>query len=617
MTQNRVLCPACEINKVVNTEESSDQEQKGKTLVTHYLRFQYLSLLVFLIVLACLEYAVFKSGINFESATAEAINISGRQRMLSERSKKKAYLMVYTKDQKMRQDLRSELAVDINFMKSNHKGLIYGNKEINLPPLSSRSVKSLYFSAPVNLSGMLTDYWNHIDELVHIPDETLTTENPRVAFIFNAISNDQLLTAQEQVVTQYELENRQQMNYLENVETGSLIATILTLGFTGIFLFHPMVSRIQSQFEEITLKNTQLEKEISQRQILEEQLVSERNILRNYLDSMTDGVLITDMQGKILDANQTCLDLLGFEKIFLANKTIDALLPEAEKPKVASYNKSLLEQNVVEDFETRVLPCGSEEEVTILLSSTIVRDPLQNPLFFISVIRDLTKDKKIAEALRQALHEKEFLLQELHHRVKNNLQMLSSLFSIQAGYITQDNGVKILEESQMRIQVMSLIQENLRPNSSGEGYSTGKFIEKLAHHVHIVYRNASNNILLELNIEETLLSLRQATSCGLLVQELLSNAFKHAFPNSDDGCIQLSLKDLDSNKIQLTVKDNGTGLPGLINMDNPETMGLRLTSIMIQQLKASLEIDINQGTTFRISFEKVEVNDGTNQTFDS
>ncbi|NEP00054.1 MAG: PAS domain S-box protein [Symploca sp. SIO2E9] len=214
---------------------------------------------------------------------------------------------------------------------------------------------------------------------------------------------------------------------------------------------------------------------------------------------------------------------------------------------------------------------------------------------------DITEQKLAEEALRKSLTEKEILLQEVHHRVKNNLQVISSLLDLQSYSLKDTKTIELFRESYNRVKSMALVHERLYSSASLEKINFAEYIETLTCHLIQSYELSREPIEIKINCEEVLLNLDKAITCGLIVNELISNALKYAFPQKTGGLVEITLK-REGEQLFLTIKDNGVGLPKDLDWQAPPTLGLQLVKILTQQLEGELELEPSQGTEFRIKF---------------
>ncbi|MEH2327470.1 MAG: GAF domain-containing protein [Nostoc sp.] len=207
--------------------------------------------------------------------------------------------------------------------------------------------------------------------------------------------------------------------------------------------------------------------------------------------------------------------------------------------------------------------------------------------------------------LKNALAEKEVLLKEVHHRVKNNLQIVSSLLQLQSQTLKDPEAIKVLRESQNRIESISLIHKNLYISANIEQIDVGNYIDNLAASLLISYQIWPGKIGLETDIDSVILNVDQAIACGLVINELISNALKHAFPNQQAGTISIALRNV-GNSIEMTIRDNGIGLPDNLDWTTTDSLGLSLVyDLVIEQLEGDITIERNHGTVFKIKFTQL------------
>jgi two-component sensor histidine kinase/CheY-like chemotaxis protein len=217
--------------------------------------------------------------------------------------------------------------------------------------------------------------------------------------------------------------------------------------------------------------------------------------------------------------------------------------------------------------------------------------------------RELTKAKKEGEEkLRASLHEKELLLKEVHHRVKNNLQIICSLLSMQSDAVQDPLLASALWESQKRIHSMALIHEMLYGSSNLSDLDFGTYTQVLAAEISSSYGMDADRIRLILELEPIPFDIDHAIPCGLILNELLSNAFKYAFPDGRKGEIRVLLHQREG-CITLAVKDNGVGLPPGQSAIEKKSLGLRIVNILARQLRGKLEITSNPGASFDLKFD--------------
>ncbi len=219
-------------------------------------------------------------------------------------------------------------------------------------------------------------------------------------------------------------------------------------------------------------------------------------------------------------------------------------------------------------------------------------------------------ERKQAEAqLKNSLTEKEVLLKEIYHRVKNNLLVVSSLLEIQSSSIEDPEIIKILKNSQDRIHSMALVHEQLYRSENLKEIDLGLYIKALLEKISAAHANLEQGINLIVDTQEIHLNIETANSCGLIINELVTNALEHAFVDRQQGNIWLSLKRQDQGDIILTIKDDGIGVPPDFDFYETESLGLRLVRILTRQLEGEIELDLEEGTCFKITFSELNYSD--------
>jgi two-component sensor histidine kinase len=217
---------------------------------------------------------------------------------------------------------------------------------------------------------------------------------------------------------------------------------------------------------------------------------------------------------------------------------------------------------------------------------------------------DIIEKKISEEKIKQSLEEKEVLLKEVHHRVKNNLQVISSILNLQSSYVKDQGTLNILKESQNRIKSMAFIHESLYQTKDFSSINFSEYVVNLANNLMHSYSNFENEIKLNLDIQNVFLNLDLAIPCGLIINEIVSNALKYAFvEKSQDGEIAIVMKS-DGENLSSRIGDNGIGLPKEVDFRNTESLGLQLVVTLTDQLNGEISIDTTKGTTYTIIFNQ-------------
>ena len=212
--------------------------------------------------------------------------------------------------------------------------------------------------------------------------------------------------------------------------------------------------------------------------------------------------------------------------------------------------------------------------------------------------------KRSNEALSTSLHEKEVLLKEIHHRVKNNLQIISSILSLQSGSACSESQATLLRESQDRIRSMALVHEKLYRSRDLSRINFGEYVRNLTASLAHSYI-ASPAIRIRVDIRDVFLDIDMAIPCGLIINELVSNSFKYAFRDGRAGEVYISLSG-NGQTYTLVVSDDGVGLPPGMDFRNTPSLGLQLVNTLVSQLEGTIELDLEKGTSFKITFAEIE-----------
>ncbi len=215
---------------------------------------------------------------------------------------------------------------------------------------------------------------------------------------------------------------------------------------------------------------------------------------------------------------------------------------------------------------------------------------------------DTTEKRLYEKELKKSLGEKEVLLKEVHHRVKNNMQVISSILNLQSAYVEDKYIISVLNESQNRIRAMASIHERLYRTNNFSDIKFSSYIEDLAENLINTYELSDSKIDLSCDVEEVFLTLNMSIPCGLIINELISNSLKYAFKGIDKGKIMLSLK-VNGEELELVVQDNGVGVPKDMDIEQTDTLGLQLVSTLVEQIEGKITLDRTKGSKFVILFK--------------
>ena len=240
----------------------------------------------------------------------------------------------------------------------------------------------------------------------------------------------------------------------------------------------------------------------------------------------------------------------------------------------------------------------------VLYNASVYRDEFGKVIGVFAAARDVTELKRAENEIKESLKEKEILLKEIHHRVKNNLQIISSLLDLQANYVDDMEAINVLQESQNRVKSMAIIHETLYQSTDLASINFSNYIQNLVQDLFYSY-GVKSNIRPIIDVEQIFLNIETAIPCGLIISELVSNSLKYAFSSNMMGEIFISLCSL-SEEFELIIRDNGIGLPENLDFENIQTsLGLRLVNMLVKQLEGSIKLERAHGTTFRVKFKEL------------
>jgi two-component sensor histidine kinase len=243
--------------------------------------------------------------------------------------------------------------------------------------------------------------------------------------------------------------------------------------------------------------------------------------------------------------------------------------------------------------------------VVTLIAYSPKKIPDKDRTFFktIADMFALVVEHKIdSENIKKSLKEKELLLKEIHHRVKNNMQVISSLVSLQAGRVEDQDHKNLFNEIMDRIRSMALVHEQLYRTRDLSGINLKDYITQLSRRLMRSYDIKPDKIELKIDADDLYIGIDKAVPCGLITNELISNALKYAFPDDMKGRISVKLCKDDNGKILLNINDNGIGLSKEFNLQNADSLGLELVIMLVEQIDGSLDVTGDKGTDFMISF---------------
>jgi PAS domain S-box-containing protein len=326
---------------------------------------------------------------------------------------------------------------------------------------------------------------------------------------------------------------------------------------------------------------------------------------KRLFESVNDGIVLHEMNedgspGLYIEANPTFSEMTGYSREELLKMTpldISDLVGVGREEDI----KSSLRRSEAAKFEVRIF---TKEGETIPVELSAHSFIMNEKMVVLTVVRDIAERKRAEERVKSSLAEKETLLREVHHRVKNNLQVISGLLNLQSHYINDEEVRTIYKESQNRIKTMALIHEELYQREDLARINLADYIQGLTDNLMVSYSIKGNRVKLTLDLVDADIAIDTAIPCGLIVNELVSNALKHAFPGRKKGEVKVSLDRFNEEQYELMISDNGVGLPDGLDAMKTGSLGLRLVSVLAEQLGSELQVERDQGTTFRLTFDE-------------
>ncbi len=352
------------------------------------------------------------------------------------------------------------------------------------------------------------------------------------------------------------------------------------------------IHQIELEMQNEELRRTQAELEASKAKYFE------------LYDLMPIGYCTLNEAGLILEANLTLASLLGVELRTLIKKPLTRFIGRESQDIYFRQRRLLMESGMPQTCDLD-MATDSGAHFWARLEGNLARDAAGGPVCRF-VVSDITGRKRAEDALQASLREKETLVREIHHRVKNNMQVISSLLSLQAATLKDEDSRRILKEGQLRIRAMALIHEKLYQASDFSRIDFASYLKSLGVYLSQFYKIDAERVRWETDLEEVSLDISSAVPCGLLFNELVSNAFKHAFPNGRRGTVRIRLRQEKDGTVDLRIADDGVGLPPELDFAHTESLGLQIVNTLIGQIGGTITHDGSKATAFTIRFKELE-----------
>jgi PAS domain S-box-containing protein len=358
--------------------------------------------------------------------------------------------------------------------------------------------------------------------------------------------------------------------------------------------------------------------DITEQKLSETKLRESEMKFRSVIESANDAIILANSEGNIISWNKAAQIIFGYKEEEILLKPIKSLICE-EKNKQTTH----ISGNTPATGKYQILGKKAEllglkkDETKFPIELSLALGKTGKGIFYNYIIRDVSERRKVEDQIRASLNEKEVLLKEIHHRVKNNLQIISSLLYLQSKKINDEKALGLFIESQNRVKSMALVHEKLYQSRDLALVNFAQYIRDLVNHLVYSYNKTETSINLKLEVQDVSLSINTAIPCGLIINELVSNSMKYAFPNGSpkqdhhtkhDNEIKIVLSLNENGENSLIVSDNGKGFPENVNFKETSSLGLQLVNSLVDQIDGSIELDRQVGTIFKIIFGNETLN---------
>ncbi len=342
------------------------------------------------------------------------------------------------------------------------------------------------------------------------------------------------------------------------------------------------------------------------KELLIRELQERKQMFEQFFACAPDAILVTDSQGGITDLNEQAIKMFGYSREEIIGKPVEILVPELARGTHQQHRNRYM-------TSPKPRPIGGGLELQAqrkdgsLVSVDISLSPLDadGELRVMAAVRDITEHKVAAEKLKESLHEKEVLLHEVHHRVKNNLAVICSLFYLESRYAKDERTAQVFRESESRVHSMALVHESLYGSKNLARIDFAEYAKTLATDILSSYgnhRDGNSAVQLKTDLEPVIMSIDLAIPCGLILNELISNAIKHGMPHTG-GEIKLTLVRRPDHSCSLAVNDSGVGVPRELDVNSNRSLGLRLVRSLTKQIGGSFELlRTEPGTLAQLEF---------------
>jgi PAS domain S-box-containing protein len=323
-----------------------------------------------------------------------------------------------------------------------------------------------------------------------------------------------------------------------------------------------------------------------------------------------DAIISVNLNQRITMFNHGAERLFGYSAQDVIGQPLDLLLPESASERHRRYVSEFASSPDVSRMmaERQEISGRRKNGLEFPAEATISKVELPGETTLTVILRDITERKKVQDSLKDSLKEKELLVKEIHHRVKNNLQIVSSLLNLQSDFIKDRQALDVFRESQNRVHSMALVHEHLYQSKDLAKIDFAGYIRALIGDLRTSYGEKAKDVAVHIDTSTFFMSIDKAIPCGLIINELVSNSLKHAFINDRQGKIGVSLRKSGNEHLSISVCDDGIGFPQDIDFRQTKTLGLQLVNSLCKQLRGTLELHSENGTRFSVAIPAIKSN---------
>lgn len=343
-------------------------------------------------------------------------------------------------------------------------------------------------------------------------------------------------------------------------------------------------------------------RDVTERKRAEEKLRESEEKYRTILDNIEEGYYEVDLAGNFTFFNDSLFKMLNYSKNELMGMNNQQYMDEESAKRIYEiFNKVYKTGRPSKGVEFQVIRKDRVKKRSEI-SVSLIKDSKDRRIGFRGIVRDITERNLAEEKIKASLEEKEVMLREIHHRVKNNMQIMSSLLRLQSGKIKDKRILEIFKTSQSRIRSMAFIHESLYQSEDLARIDFSDYTRRVTTHLFSLYGARTAPINYKVEVKDVFLDINTAIPCGLIINELVTNSLKHAFPDDRRGEILVKMRADKRGKHILIVKDTGIGFPEELDFRETETLGMQLVADLVIQIEGSIKLNREGGTTFTIVF---------------